>query len=112
LAEVGVFDARLQVRLYTADFSSEFHDVRARRSEYEPLHDPSSYTASQQFAKELMDEGSNGVVYRSVRHATGECLACFRPKLVKNVRPAGFWEYRWRGQREPRIVKLRARERA
>jgi hypothetical protein len=30
--------------------------------------------------------GSGGVVYNSVRHKAGTCIACFRPALVNNVR--------------------------
>jgi hypothetical protein len=34
----------------------------------------------------LLDQGSAGVVYPSVRHADGTCIACLRPALVSNVR--------------------------
>ena len=56
----------------------------------------------------LLDEGSNGIVYRSVRHEGGECVACFRPKLVLNVRVAAHYEYRWDGRPEPMVSALRA----
>ena len=65
-----------------------------------------SYTASQAFARELLMAGSNGVIYRSVRRAGGECIACFRPRLVENVRTGGYFEYRWEGGRIPTIRKL------
>ena len=38
---------------------------------------------------ELLDKGSAGVVYPSVRHSGGTCIACFRPALVNNVRKGG-----------------------
>lgn len=106
LAEVGVFDTRVQMRLYLADFQAGFHDIRAKLPEYEPLHDPYSYQASQAFAKDLLDEGSNGVIYRSVRRAGGQCIACFRPVVVSNVRAGAHFEYRWAGTREPTIRRL------
>ena len=56
--------------------------------------------------RELLEAGSNGVIYRSVRHAGGECLACFRPTLVANVRSIAHFEYRWTGTRTPQIRKL------
>ncbi len=106
LAEVGSFETRMQMRLYHADFDAMFHDVRPQRAEYAPLHDPDSYAASQAFARRLFADGSNGIVYRSVRHAGGECLACFRPRLVGKVRVAAHYEYVWEGTPEPRVRRL------
>jgi hypothetical protein len=106
LAEVGVFETRMQFRLYLAGFNCAFHDVRPGTPENAPLHDPQSYAASQAFARELLASGSNGVLYRSVRRAGGECIACFRPALVTDVRTAAHFEYRWEGTRTPAIRKL------
>lgn len=106
LAEVGVFETRMQMRLYLADFHAPFHDVRANVPETEPLHHPTSYADSQVLGRELLAAGSNGVLYRSVRHAGGECVACFRPALVDNVRPDAHYEYRWEGTRTPVIRRL------
>jgi hypothetical protein len=106
LEEIGVFETFVQVRAYLADFAAEFHDIRGSNPEFKPLYSPVSYTASQKFGRHLLDDGSNGVVYRSVRHKGGECLACFRPKQVKNVRQSDHFEYRWHGTRVPSIRKL------
>jgi RES domain len=106
LAEVGVWETRLQMRLYRADFDARFHDVRAQTPENLPLHHPTSYAASQALARELLQAGSNGVVYRSVRRSGGECIACFRPALVRNVRSSAHFEYRWEGSRKPVIHRL------
>jgi hypothetical protein len=70
---------------FLADFRGKFRDIRDERA-FENCLDPGSYTASQQLAKELLEAGSGGVVYPSVRHKTGTCIACFRPALVNNVR--------------------------
>ena len=111
LAEIGVFETRVQMRLYLADFHATFHDVRAKSPENVPYHDPVSYAASQALACQLLADGSNGVIYRSVRHyARGsQCLACFRPSLVANVRIAAHFEYGWQGTRAPHIRLLKAR---
>lgn len=106
LAEVGGFDTRVQMRLYHADFTATLHDLRGRRAAYAALHDPDSYDASQAFARELLEQGANGVVYESVRHAGGECVACFRPRLVRNVRVAAHYEYVWEGKPAPRVRRL------
>ena len=93
------------MRLYHADFRASFHDIREGRR-FQPLYHPESYAVSQEFARELLGGGSNGVVYRSVRHAEGECIACFRPKLVLNVRAAAHYEFVWEGTREPAVRRL------
>jgi hypothetical protein len=107
LAEIGVFETRVQMRLYLADFHSPFHDVRAKVGRNQPFHDPSSYSASQALAGDLLATGSNGILYRCVRRKGGECIACFRPALVANVRPDAHFEYRWEGTRNPSVHRLR-----
>jgi hypothetical protein len=106
LVEIGVFETRLEMRLYLADFRAELEDVRASTRGHAPLHDPDSYQASQAYARELMTRGANGVIYRSVRRAGGECIACFRPRLVLNVRIDAHFEYRWEGSTTPTIRRL------
>jgi RES domain-containing protein len=73
---------------FLADFRGEFHDIRGD-SRFAKCLDPSSYTASQKLAQELLENESAGVVYPSVRHRGGTCIACFRPALVNNVRKEG-----------------------
>lgn len=107
LAEVGVFETSVQMRLYRADFDAAFHDIRKPSAKYAPFHDPASYAASQTLARQLLEQGSNGVLYRSVRHPGGECIACFRPPLVRHVRTGPHFEYTWTGTRTPKIRQLK-----
>ena len=107
LEEIGVLDVRLQMCEYLADMDAAFHDIRSDNPDFAPLYDPDSYVASQAFAQSLRAGGSNGVLYRSVRHQGGECVACFRPLLVSNVRQAAHFEYRWSGTRMPTITPLK-----
>jgi hypothetical protein len=103
--EIGVFDERVEMRQYLADFDANFHDVRAT-PDYDALHNPDSYIDGQKLAAILLAAGANGMHYRSVRHLGGECVACFRPRLVLNVRPAAHYEYQWEGHPTPRVTKL------
>jgi hypothetical protein len=105
LAEVGVLEARMQMRVYLSDFSTRFHDIRGADTPA-ALYDPDDYSASQRFARQLLASGSHGLVHRSVRHPGGECVACFRPRLVKKVRIGGHYEYRWEGSPRPAVRKL------
>lgn len=70
---------------FLADFRGEFHNLRDATTFADCL-DPWSYQASQRLASELLESGSAGVVYPSVRHSGGVCIGCFRPALVNNVR--------------------------
>ena len=70
---------------FLADFRGEFHDIREDFG-FAKCLDPNSYAASQKLAAELLGKGSAGIVYPSVRHSGGTCIACFRPALVNNVR--------------------------
>ena len=106
LSEIGVFDTFLQMRAYVADFKAMFEDIREQRPKFEPLYDPHSYNASQAFGRKLLEDGSNGILYRSVRDPAGECISCFRPKLVKQVRERAHFEYRWSGSRTPVVKAL------
>jgi hypothetical protein len=79
LAEVGVFETRVQMRLYLADFGAPFHDVRG-----EP-QDPDSYARSQVLARELLEAGSNGVIYRAFRVPVGRNADAAYPKDVRST---------------------------
>ena len=95
LAEIGVSDARMEMRLYLADFNASFHDLRGEPQD--PGSDPGSYEASQSIGRELLQAGSNGIVYRSVRNP-GECIACFRPKLITRLREDAHFAFEWAGK--------------
>lgn len=72
---------------WLADFQADFNvlDPPEDFSEFlrpEPV--PKCYAASQALARRLLDEGSNGLVYPSVRYQGSKCIVCFRPALVYN----------------------------
>ncbi len=73
---------------FLADFSGLFHTLSAkdRNRCLKPDPVPQCYGASQALANQLLFEGANGIVYPSVRHAGGTCIACFRPALVFHPR--------------------------
>ncbi|MBV9672161.1 MAG: RES family NAD+ phosphorylase [Verrucomicrobia bacterium] len=107
LEEINVFEARVEMRLYLADFDAEFHDIRGPG--FSKYYNPDSYADSQALSELLLAQRSNGILYRSVRRPAGSCIACFRPRLVKNVRPSAHFEYRWAGTKTPSIAQLSAR---
>jgi RES domain-containing protein len=107
LAEVGWEQESITYDDYLADFSGEFHDIRGQQ-DFAACLDPQSYLASQALAEQLLTIGSLGVVYPSVRRPPGECLACFRPALVGNVRKEGTWRFSWAKGSGPTVERVEA----
>lgn len=105
LAEVGWAEEELTYDDYLADFSAEFHDIR-RDKQFADCLARDSYVASQGLAQELLEVGSLGIVYPSVRRRRGTCLACFRPTLVMNVRKDNTYVFQWDGKPQPTIVPV------
>jgi hypothetical protein len=97
----------LDMRTYLCDVAASFHDIRGKKDELRDVYDPDSYAASQKLARMLKRAGSNGVVYDSVRHAEGQCLAVYRPRLVQNCRQGTHLRYIWDGQRISQVYALR-----
>jgi hypothetical protein len=73
---------------FLADFSGTFHTLDAGETDscLRPDPFPQCYGTSQQLANKLLFDGSNGIVYSSVRRPDGTCIACFRPALVYHPR--------------------------
>ncbi|TMV09089.1 RES domain-containing protein [Ruegeria sediminis] len=81
-----------------ADFIGSFDDITD-----EPRHaalnpDPTlGYPEGQSLAESLRRAGSRGLIYPSVRAPEGNCLVCFDPQAIQNVRPGASWELAWEG---------------
>ena len=103
LAEIDRFEDTVTYDDYLADFSASFHDLWRARG-FKACLAPDSYVASQALAEHLLEAGSLGVVYPSVRRAGGTCVACVRPALVTNVRRAKTYRFTWSGRPEPTIT--------
>ena len=94
----------------SADVAASFHDIRGKRDRMPDIYDPDSYVASQKLARSLKLAGSNGVVFDSVRHSGGQCLAIYRPRLIQNCRQGTHLRYVWDGERISQVYELRAIE--
>ena len=101
-AEINRFDDSVQYQCMLADFTAAFHDLRGQ-PRYDACLAPDSYVDSQTLAERLLDGGSLGVLYPSVRRPGGTNLACFRPALVGNVRKGAVYRLTWRGNPQPTV---------
>lgn len=110
---------------FLADFTCAMHDLRQPRERRVARHRrtergggdfeeflkagpiPGCYAAPQRLAGELLEEQSNGIIFPSVRRHGGECIVCFRPALVYNVRRGARLELRLKRGRPFRKRDLR-----
>jgi hypothetical protein len=88
------------MRVHFGTARGELHDVCGN---YEQVHHPTSYRAAQALGLSLRAKQSYGIVYDSVRCAGGQCIAVFRPSILRNKKVQGHtWQgpllrYHWNG---------------
>ncbi|MCP4407410.1 MAG: RES family NAD+ phosphorylase [Gammaproteobacteria bacterium] len=91
----------IDMRSYASDIHTQFHDIRGKQETmpnvYDP--DPKCYAAAQSFASSLRKEGSNGIVYDSIRDPGGECIAVFKPRVLAPVVQGKHYCYVWDGRK-------------
>lgn len=99
LERIGVFEDKAVYQGLLADFIGDFYDARALPRGTGVLgEDPGkAYPIGQSLAKTLRANGARGLIYPSVRHPQGTCLAAFHPHSVQNVRLGARWTMTWDG---------------
>jgi hypothetical protein len=89
---------RLQMRLYSVKAKGQVADLR-EASRIDPrIVDPDNYGYAQGIGRTLRGEGALGILYPSVRHSGGQCLAALKTSLLKNCVHAAYLEYNWNGR--------------
>lgn len=73
---------------------------------FSDLMNPDAYSASQGFAREIKEQGSDGVVYPSVRNPDGMCFAAFYPDVMSIPIQGCHLRYHWDGARVNMIKNL------
>jgi len=100
LGYTGSFEDSARYVEMLADFIGEFYDV-TDEPEHPALNpDPEiGYPEGQSLAQHLRRESARGLIYRSVRAPPpgGNCLVCFEPGAIQNVRPGASWDLVWNG---------------
>jgi hypothetical protein len=95
----------VDMRVYMARATGDFHDVRDGAPPM--IYRPNDYSESQALGCRLRLQGSDGVIFNSVRDLGGTCVAVFRPRLVSNCRQERHLTYQWDGQRIANIFEKR-----
>lgn len=89
----------LPMRLYHVAIDARLHDLRPAEAVPAAVFDPADYASARALGRALHGRGSHGVVYRSVRHAGGQCVGLFKPRGAKACLHAAILLYAWDGSR-------------
>jgi RES domain-containing protein len=89
----------LPMRLYHVAIDARLHDLRNAAVVPQAVFDPDDYTSARALGRVLHERGAAGVVYRSVRRSTGQCVGLFRPRGAKACLEAAVLLYAWNGER-------------
>jgi RES domain len=103
LAATSESPCDLEVRCYRTSINALLHDLRGG---WPAEHDPDSYVASVALARKLRAEGSDGLVFDSVRDPGGECVAVFYPDCVAPCVQSEHFIYRWDGKRVSQVLSI------
>ena len=86
-----------QYRELIGKVDHSFHDL-TEREDYTDCLAPDTYVPSQSLARDLRQNGSNGVLYSSVRHEGGLCIAAFWPDVIGIPMQARHFAYHFNGE--------------
>lgn len=94
--------------VFVGTIEKSLYDVRS--GDYASLHRPNDYAAPQAFAHQLRASEPNawGLVYHSVRHEGGHCIAAFRPPAVSLPSQGAHLIYDWNGSRITQVFEQSA----
>jgi RES domain-containing protein len=108
LAAVGDLMATVDYAELFASFAGSFVDLRGLRPR-PPCLDPDparGYPAGNALAERARARALNGVVWPSVRHPGGTCLAALFPHAVQSVAQGRVLRLAWRGKPDPAVSVL------
>lgn len=107
LAQTGVYEAVIDYAELYASFAGEFVDLRPH-IDHLCLHPEKGigYPAGNALAEAARARGLNGIIYPSVRHAGGTCIAALFPHSVQSVAQGDVYRMTWRGRPEPIVEKV------
>ena len=98
LADAGDFDAVVEYGEMIASMAGVFIDLREQPGH--PALDPDKtkgYPVGNALAAQARAAGHNGIIYPSVRHADGTCIAALWPNVVQSVAQGAMYRLTWSG---------------
>jgi RES domain-containing protein len=107
LADAGDFNAVVDYGEMLASMAGVFVDLR--QAPDHPCLDPdpaTGYPTGNTVAAAARAAGHNGIIYPSVRHAGGTCIAALWPNVVQSVVQADMYRLTWSGTPGYHVDKL------
>ena len=98
LADAGDFDAVVEYGEMIASMAGGFIDLRGLPDH--PALDPDKakgYPVGNALAAQARTAGHNGIIYSSVRHTGGTCIAALWPNVVQSVAQGAMYRLTWTG---------------
>ena len=99
LSSTNELAQEVDMLLILADIDGEVNDIRDMQASLRAVYNPDDYSVSQKLATDLRNNQSLGLVFKSVRDATGECAAIWRPRIITNAREDRNITYQWNGKK-------------
>jgi hypothetical protein len=80
----GLPEMRGQYRTYSATLDGAYEDIRGQQAARPDLYSLTDFAASAVFGEEIRRTG-DGVIYDSLRHASGVNVVAYRPRKIQQV---------------------------
>ncbi|WP_245465165.1 MULTISPECIES: RES family NAD+ phosphorylase [unclassified Mesorhizobium] len=109
LSQTSVYEAVVEYAELHASFAGEFVDLRPHAG-HVSLHPEKGigYPAGNALADAARARGLNGIIYPSVRHEGGTCIAALFPHAVQSVAQGDVYRMTWNGAPDPLVEKVAA----
>lgn len=107
LADAGDFNAVVDYAEMHASMAGDFVDMRNHLDH--PALDPDpivGYPAGNVIAAAVRGAGHNGIIYPSVRHSGGTCIAALWPHVVQSVAQGDVYRLTWSGAPASDVTRL------
>lgn len=107
LGFIGIFEEKTRYVELLADFIGIFDDLTDDPDQLALHPEPEiGYQEGQSLARQRQLSGAIGFIYPSVRAVGENCLVCFEPQAIQNVRPGASWDITWSGTPDYSIVSV------
>ena len=88
----------IDMRSYNGQIEKPLVDVRSEPFQHLLDPDPNGYGVAQTFGADVRTNEYWGILYPSVRHQGGECIAALRPPAVSLPVQGAHLSYHWNGE--------------
>jgi RES domain-containing protein len=107
LADAGDFNAVVEYGAMLASMAGVFADLRQVPGHPSLDPDPAiGYPVGNAMAAAIRANGHNGIIYPSVRHAGGTCVAALWPNVVQSVVQGALHRLTWSGSPQFQVEAL------